>query len=245
MGNYQLIAFGAGIISFVSPCIIPMLSGYFSFITGLSLKELRNLPDSRHLKRDIFLKTLMFVLAFTIVFTLAGATAGIFAKFLRQYGQVLNFIGGAVVILLALNLLGLLKRKKPDSCKIPGEEKGGGNSYLKAFGIGIVFAVACSHCLGPVLYSILIMAGSLGSASAGMSVMFFFSLGLAIPYLLAGLFMDRVIKVIHKAQHREKVINTIVGLLLLVMGILIMLNKFTIMTGFFAKLLPFKLPIGM
>lgn len=245
MGNYQLIAFGAGIVSFISPCIIPMLSGYFSFITGLSLKELRNLPDGRHLRRKIFLKTLMFVLAFTIVFTLAGGTAGIFAKFLRQYSQVLNFIGGVAVILLALNLLGLWGKKAPASCKIPGKEKTGGSSYLKSFGIGIVFAVACSHCLGPVLYSILIMAGSLGSVSAGMSVMFFFSLGLAIPYLIAGLYMDRIIKVIHKVQHREKVINTALGLVLLGMGTLIMFNKFTILTSFVSRLLPFKLPIGM
>lgn len=245
MGGYQLLAFGAGIASFFSPCIIPMLSGYFTFITGLSLKELRNLPDDLYLRRDIFMKTLMFVLAFTIIFTLAGGTAGIFAKFLRQYSQVLNFIGGAAVILLALNLLGLLGTRTPASCKIPGKEKSGRSSYLKAFGIGIIFAVACSHCLGPVLYSILIMAGSLGSVFSGMSVMFFFSLGLAVPYLLAGLYMDRVIKVIHRAKRQERMINLVLGLLLLGMGTLIMFDKFTILTGFVSRLMPFKLPIGM
>ncbi len=245
MGSYQLIAFGAGIVSFISPCIIPMLSGYFSFITGLSLKELRNLPDSRHLRRDIFLKTLLFVLAFIIIFTLSGATAGIFAKFLRQYSQVLNFIAGAAIVLLALNILGLLGKRKHSGCKIPGQEKAAGSSYLKSFGIGIAFAVACSHCLGPVLYSILIMAGSLGSLSAGMSVMLFFSLGLAIPYLLAGLYMDRIIKVIHRVKRREKAINTVLGLSILGMGILIMFDKFTVLTVLIAKFMPFKLPIGM
>lgn len=245
MSSYYVMAFVAGLVSFISPCIIPMLSGYFTYITGLSLKELRNLPDGRNLRKEIFLKTLMFVLAFTIVFTLAGGTAGVFAKFLKEYRQVLNFIGGAAVILLALNLLGLFGKKAPNSCKIPGNEKAVGSSYLKSFGIGIVFAVVCSHCIGPVLYSILIMAGSLGSVSAGMSVMFFFSLGLAIPYLVAGLYMDRVIKIIHKAQRAEKALNIILGVVLLGMGILIMANKFTILTGWAARLLPLKLPIGM
>lgn len=245
MNSYYALAFAAGLVSFISPCIIPMLSGYFTYITGLSLRELCNLPDGKTLRKEIFLKTLMFVIAFTIVFTLAGGTAGVFAKFLKEYRQVLNFIGGAAVILLALNLLGLFRKKGPDNCKIPGDEKIGGSSYLMSFGIGIVFAVACSHCIGNVLYSILIMAGSLGSVSAGMFVMFFFSLGLAIPYLLAGLYMDRVIKVIHKAQRAEKALNIIFGVVLLGMGILIMSNKFTILTGWAARLLPFKLPIGM
>lgn len=245
MNSYYVLAFAAGLVSFISPCIIPMLSGYFTFITGLSLKELRNLPDSKGLRKEIFLKTVMFVLAFTIVFTLAGGTAGAFAKFLEEYRQVLNFIGGAAVILLALNLLGLFVKKIPDNCKIPNLESTGSSSYLKSFGIGIVFAIACSHCIGPVLYSILIMAGSLGSVSEGMTIMFLFSLGLAVPYLLAGLFMDRVIKLVHKAQRTEKVLNIILGLTMLGMGILIMLNKFTILTSWVARLLPFKLPIGM
>lgn len=245
MSSYYILAFTAGIVSFVSPCIIPMLSGYFTFITGLSLKELRKLPGNKSLRREIFFKTLLFVLAFTIVFTLAGGTAGAFAKLLKEYGRVLNFIGGTAVILLALNLLGFFKRKTPKGCEIPQSEETGGSSYIKVFGIGLVFALACSHCIGPVLYSILIMAGSLGSVSAGMSVMFFFSLGLAIPYLLAGLFMDRVIRAIHKTQRVEKPLNVLLGLIMLGMGILIMTNKFTILTGWASIILPFKLPIGM
>ncbi|QNB46765.1 cytochrome C biogenesis protein CcdA [Thermanaerosceptrum fracticalcis] len=243
--SLYLLSFLAGIVSFVSPCIIPMLSGYFTFITGLSLKELRNLPDNKELKKEIFLKTLMFVLAFTIIFTLAGGAAGAFSKLLKEYKQVLNFIGGAAVILLALNILGLIGKKGPDHCKIPGAEGKGKASYLKAFGIGIVFAVACSHCIGPVLYSILIMAGSLGSISSGMTVMFFFSTGLAIPYLLASLYMDKIIKAIHRTWQVEKTVNLVLGLIMLGMGVLIMLDKFTLLTAFTAKLLPFKLPIGM
>lgn len=240
-----LLSFAAGLVSFLSPCIIPMLSGYFTVITGLSLKELRNLPTNEGVKKDIFFKTLMFVLAFTLIFTLAGGTAGAFARFLRDYKYILNLIGGAAIILLALNLMGIIGKKEVTDCNIPGTGQKGVSSYLKSFGAGIVFAVACSHCIGPVLYSILIMAGSLGSISAGMTVMFFFSLGLAVPYLLAGLYMDKIIRIIHKTKQREKTVNLILGSVMLVIGVLIMLNKFTLLTGLAAKILPFKLPLGM
>jgi len=243
--SVYIIAFLAGIISFISPCIIPMLSVYFSMITGLSLKELRNLPSDKNLKKYVLGNTLMFILAFTIVFTLAGGAAGLMAGFLTKYGRYFEFLGGIMVIVLGLNLIGIIKLGFVNSCNMPENKAKFGSSYLSSFVVGLIFAVACSHCIGPVLYSILIMAGSLGSVSNGMLVMFLFSVGLAIPYIVAGLYMDKIIKIIHKTHKVSKILNIVTGAIIIALGILILTGNFNLLTTFTAKLIPFKLPVGM
>ncbi|KJS21139.1 MAG: cytochrome C biogenesis protein [Clostridiaceae bacterium BRH_c20a] len=243
--SVYIIAFLAGIISFISPCIIPMLSVYFSMITGLSLKELRNLPSDKNLKKYVLGNTLMFILAFTIVFTLAGGAAGLMAGFLTKYGRYFEFVGGTLVIILGLNLVGIIKLSFINSCNMPGDKAKFGSGYLSSFVVGIIFAVACSHCIGPVLYSILIMAGSLGSVTNGMLVMFLFSIGLAIPYIVAGLYMDKIIKLIHKTHKVSKTLNIVTGAIIIALGILILTGNFNLLTTFTAKLIPFKLPVGM
>jgi len=243
--SIYIIAFLAGIVSFISPCIIPMLSVYFSMITGLSLKELRNLPADKNLKKYVLGNTLMFVLAFTIVFTLAGGAAGYIAGFMTKYGRYFELFGGALVIVLGLNLIGVLKLNFLKSCNMPEKRAKFGSGYLSSFIVGLIFAIACSHCIGPVLYSILIMAGSLGSVTNGMLVMFLFSVGLAIPYIIAGLYMDKIIKIIHKTNKISKGLNITTGIIIIALGLLILTGNFYILTEFTTKILPFKLPIGM
>lgn len=143
-------------------------------------------------------------------------------------------------------MLGVIKLNVLDKCRMPGEadaKKGAG--YFSSFIVGLVFAVACSHCIGPVLFSILIMAGSLGSVTSGMLVMFVFSIGLAIPYILAGLYMDRIIKVIHRTHGFAKGLSIVAGGIIIILGILILTGNFDILTTFTSKIIPFKLPIGM
>ncbi|MFZ7104025.1 MAG: cytochrome c biogenesis CcdA family protein [Peptococcaceae bacterium] len=243
--SIYVLTFLAGIISFISPCIISMLAVYFSMITGLSLKELRNLPSDKKLRKYIIGNTLMFVLAFTVVFTLAGGAAGLIAGFLTTYGRYFEFLGGSLVILLGLNMLGIIKLNFVNSCNMSEKKSKFGSGYLSSFVVGLIFAVACSHCIGPVLYSILIMAGSLGSVSNGMLVMFLFSSGLAIPYLIAGLYMDKIIKIIHKTHKVSTTLNIVTGAIIITLGILILTGNFYLVTGFTAKLIPFKLPLGM
>lgn len=240
-----IIAFFAGIISFISPCIIPMLSVYFSMITGLSLKELRNLAQDKSLKKYVLGNTLMFVLAFTIVFTIAGGAAGYIAGFMTKYGRYFELFGGTLIIVLGLNLIGIFKLNILKSCNMPEKRAKFGSGYLSSFIVGIIFAIACSHCIGPVLYSILIMAGSLGSVTDGMLVMFIFSIGLALPYIIAGLNMDEIIKIIHKTNKISKGVNIITGIIIIALGLLILTGNFNILTEYTAKMLPFKLPIGM
>lgn len=248
MESINYITFFAGIVSFLSPCIVPMITVYFSLITGMSMEQLTNTKENAKIKLHILINTIIFIAAFTIVFTLAGGTAGQIAKFMTNNMKVFNMIGGVMVILLALKLLGLLDyslknryiQKILDKRKISTPFR-----YLTTFLIGLFFAIACSHCIGPILYSMLIFAGSTGSAYSGMYIMFLFSMGLAIPYLIVGLTLNKSLKLIRKIMKYQKIISYIVGSILLVFGIMMLFNKFSIIVEWLYKFSFYKIPIGM
>lgn len=158
-------------------------------ITGQSIDNLK-LETSTFLRRRILISTALFVLGFTIVFTLAGAVAGTVGKWLGESVFYLNIIGGLFVILIGLQMTEVFKLKGLE--KVLSLQKhidfnlSVKSQYITAFLVGLVFAIACSYCIAPTLYSVLIYAGTTGSVSQGMLLMFLFSIGLAIPYLLVG-----------------------------------------------------------
>jgi len=248
MESLYQIAFLAGLLSFASPCIIPMISVYFSLITGLSLDELEKAEDRSRLARSVIIKTVLFVLAFTVVFTLVGGAAGEVGRFFKQKLWLLNAAGGMFIILLGLKTMGVIKLAWLDKInphrhyemKNPVR-----NKYLTAFLVGLFFAVACSHCIAPTLYSILILAGGTGSPATGMVAMFFFSIGLAIPYLLVALFISRGIGAVSRLARYKRVIAVSTGILMVVLGGFMLANKFSLVTGFFNQFMPYKLPLGM
>ncbi|MFZ5968460.1 MAG: cytochrome c biogenesis CcdA family protein [Bacillota bacterium] len=243
------IAFAAGLVSFLSPCIIPMITIYFSLITGMSMEELTKIKKKAGTQVHIIVNTLLFIAAFTIVFTIAGGTAGQAAKFLSNNIRIFNVIGGIMVIILALKLLGFFKALSLKSNKLEKifntEKINTKFRYLTTFLVGIFFAIACSHCIGPILYSMLIFAGSTGSAYNGMLIMFSFSLGLAVPYLLVGLTLRRSIGILQRISKYQKYISYSVGVILLLFGILMIFNKYTVLVGFLYKIIPVKIPLGM
>ncbi len=249
MDNLFNIAFVAGLISFFSPCIIPMISVYFTLITGLSVDELNNIGDHRRLRRLVFVRTILFVLAFTMVFTLAGGAAGEIGRFFNDNMGILNFIGGTFIIILGFKVIGVFRLEWLERINLQKYLKftgiKGGNRYLTAFLVGFFFAIACSHCIGPTLYSVLIAAGATGSSSNGMLVMFLFSVGLAIPYLVVALFIQRALGILGRLTKYKEFFARIMGLLLILFGFLMVINKFYLLTQFFSKLLPYKLPLGM
>ncbi|SNS08956.1 cytochrome c-type biogenesis protein [Anaerovirgula multivorans] len=244
-----LIAFAAGLVSFLSPCIIPMITVYFSLITGMSMEELTKIKKKTSTHIHIIINTLLFIAAFTIVFTIAGGTAGRAAKFLSNNIRIFNVIGGTMVIILALKLLGFFKAISLKSNKLEKlfntDKISTRFRYLTTFLVGIFFAIACSHCIGPILYSMLIFAGSTGSAYNGMLIMFSFSMGLAVPYLLVGLTLRRSIGILQRISKYQKYISYSVGTILLFFGILMIFNKFTMLVGFLSRIIPIKIPFGM
>lgn len=247
--SIYMAAFIAGIVSFLSPCIIPMITVYFSLITGMSVEELKEAGKSKYVRLKIIINTLLFIMAFTIVFTLAGAASGKVASFIKNNIGIFNVIGGIFVIFLALKLMGLFKKV---SFRIRGLNDlfdrfraKASTSYITTFSVGIFFAIACSHCIGPLLYSMLIFAGSTGSFYSGMAVMFMFSIGLGVPYLLLGIAFGKSIGILKRIQKYQKAISFVTGAVLLAFGILLLLNRFTLVVEILYKFIPFRLPIGM
>ncbi len=247
--SIYMMAFLAGLVSFLSPCIIPMITVYFSLITGMSVEELKKTGKNKAVRLKVIINTLLFIAAFTLVFSAAGAASGKVSNFIKDNVAIFNTIGGIMVIFLALKLLGFFKTI---SLKIKALEDlfdrfkaNAAASYLTTFLVGIFFAIACSHCIGPLLYSMLIFAGNTGSSYTGMAVMFMFSMGLAVPYLLIGAAFGKSINFITRIMKYQKVISYITGTVLLIFGILLFLNRFTLIVETLYKIIPFRSSIGM
>lgn len=247
--SIYLIAFFTGLVSFLSPCIIPMITVYFSLITGMSVEELKEAGKSKVVRVKIIINTLLFITAFTLVFTLAGAASGKAADFTKDNIYVFNIIGGILVIFLALKLFGLFKaatfRIKALDGLFDRFKANASTRYITTFLVGIFFAVACSHCIGPLLYSMLIFAGSTGSSYTGMAVMFMFSIGLGVPYLLVGTAFGKSMGILKKIRKYHTVISYVTGAVLLIFGILLLFNRFTLVVEMLYRVIPFRLPIGM
>lgn len=239
----------AGLVSFLSACIIPMLTVYFSLITGMTTEELQKVGNSSSLRKKVIINTLLFIVAFTIVFTIAGAASSKVASFIKENVSLFNILGGIMVIFLALKQLGLFKfvslRSKFLTNLFEQFKDRAATSYLTTFFTGIFFAIACSHCIGPILYSVLIFAGSTGSSVTGMTVMFLFSIGLAIPYLLTGIAFGKTIRLLERFKKNQKLLSYLTGIILLVFGVLLLFNKFTLMVEILYKVIPFRVPLGM
>ncbi len=247
--EFTFLIFVAGMISFLSPCILPMISVYFSLITGLSLADVEKIKQDSMVRRNIIVNTLAFVSAFIFVFTLAGALAGSLGKVLNINMSYFNIFGGIFIIVLALKQLGLLKLSfmqhisiHPDADRFTDKTN---NQSLTAFLVGIFFAIVCSHCIGATLYSFLILAGNNGSALFGVYVMAVFSIGLALPYLLLAIFMNRFVNILRRLSKYQVIIRSLTGLILLLIGILMVTNRISVVFKFFQRVIPYELPIGM
>ncbi len=240
-----LLPFAAGLASFFSPCIVPMISVYFSLITGVSVRDLKDIEVHKRMRKFILINTFIFVSAFTLVFTIAGALGGSIGRWLSGYTTIMNKIGGAITIIMGLNLIGLLNLNFSFLNKYSADNIKTSSRYFTTFLIGLFFAIVCSHCIGPILYSILIYTTTTKSAFAGMTIMLLFSLGLAIPYLLVGYYLPHAINAIKRAKKFQNVICAVAGATLIFLGIVMFLNKLQDLTAIFSRLLPYKLPFGM
>lgn len=238
--------FVAGSLAFLSPCIVPMLTVYFSLITGMSAEELLGDTDTAAIRKNIFSRTLLFIAGYTLIFTLVGAAAGFFGSLLnKQVFFYFNIFGGVVLIILGLSLMGLFKLPVFKHIKINTSKffrrDGKPLTPLRAFFVGIIYAIACSHCIGSLLVGMLIYAGSKGS-TGGAFALFLFSIGLAIPYLITAVAISSVVDYLKKIKQHIWIIQLISGFIILIFGILVLTNNFTALSNFFTRLLPYKFP---
>ena len=201
------IALGAGFISFLSPCVLPLIPGYISYISG------QNLEQIVEKKQKILAKTIIFSLGFSLVFISFGATASYFGSFLINYSDTLRIIAGIIIIIFSLQIMGVLKLNILNKEK-RFYTKNYSNNLFFPFLVGTAFAFGWTPCIGPVLGSILTLAAVETSIAQGVILLSFYSLGLAIPFILSGYAITKFLSVSKNLKSKMRLISLIGGSIL-------------------------------
>ncbi|HEX4605169.1 MAG TPA: cytochrome c biogenesis protein CcdA [Candidatus Angelobacter sp.] len=222
-------AFLAGIVSFLSPCVLPLVPGYVSLISGASVEELQT--KDRKLLNTVLLHSIMFILGFTVVFVMLGAAATTVGGWAREYKRQLTWIAGAVIIIFGLHLTGILKIKALYADKRLHSVKGG-KSPIGAFVVGFAFAFGWTPCLGPIISSILILAGTVETVTKGVLLLWVYSLGLAVPFLLTSILIDRFLGFYSRFRKHLHTLEVISGGVMMALGVLILIGRFTVLSSY-------------
>jgi cytochrome c-type biogenesis protein len=219
-------AFAAGLLSFLSPCVLPLIPAYFSFITGLSLDELT--ADNRKIRKKVILSTLAYVAGFSTVFILFGASASYLGGLTAQYSWVIRYLGGATVIVFGLHLVGIINIKAFQFEKrLHLKEKP--LHLAGTFVIGMAFGAGWSPCIGPMLGSILIVAGNQDTIFKGIWLLAVYSSGMALPFILISIFINSMLPLMKRAMRVIGIINKCAGALLILIGLLLIFDKFRLL----------------
>ena len=230
------VAFGAGLISFLSPCVLPLIPGYIAYISGSSLDELLE-------KQNInLLPIIFFTLGFSLVFIIFGAAATFLGQLFLDNSYQLRIIAGVVIIIFSLHIIGILKLNFLNFEKrIYSEKKQG---LLSPILVGMAFAFGWTPCIGPILGSILALASTEESINKGILLLLFYSLGLAIPFILSGYLIQKFMIVSKNLKKNMNLITKIGGGLLLITGILVITNQLQVLGFYLLEYLPFLQKFG-
>jgi cytochrome c-type biogenesis protein len=231
-------AFLAGILSFLSPCVLPLVPGYVSLISGATVEDLQS--EQRRMLSTVMLHSVTFVLGFSVVFIALGAVATSIGQFANEYHSLLSKVAGVVVIIFGLHLTGLLKIKALYADKRLHDVKGGA-SALGSFAVGFAFAFGWTPCIGPILATILVLAGAQGTVLKGIVLLAVYSLGLAVPFLLTSLGVDRFLAFYSRFRRHLHTVEVFSGILLIAVGVLIFLNNLRLLSGYLTFLNRFSL----
>jgi len=212
-------AFIAGLLSFVSPCVLPIVPPYLAWLAGVSFEDLQTESEDRARARRIVLSAVIFVLGFTTVFVALGATASVVGKTIAQYFDTLSIIAGVIIIIMGLHFLGvfrigLLYRE----ARVEMQRKPAG--FIGAYVMGLAFAFGWTPCVGPVLAAILFVAGTEDTIARGAGLLAVYSLGIGLPFILAAMFASRFIGLATRFKKHMRKVEMAMGGLLVVTGIL-------------------------
>ena len=230
------IAFGAGLISFLSPCVLPLIPGYISFISGASLNELLEK------KRINLLPLILFSLGFSFVFIIFGAAASYLGQVLLQNSQTLRVIAGLIIVVFSLQLLGILNISFLNFEKKIYTKKN--NSILFSFVVGMAFGFGWTPCIGPILGSILALASTEETIIKAVILLSFYSLGLAVPFILSGYLMQKFLMFSKNFKKNINLVSKIGGFILLITGILILTNQLQALGYYILNIFPFLQNFG-
>ncbi|MBC8087372.1 MAG: cytochrome c biogenesis protein CcdA [Phycisphaerae bacterium] len=225
------ISFTAGVLSFLSPCVLPLIPSYVSFITGMSL------DDMQRSRRTTLVHALLFVTGFTLVFLALGATATVMGRLLLQQRDWVGRVGGVLVIVLGLYLLGafnigaLARERRMHIANKPV-------GYLGTVLVGMAFAAGWTPCIGPILGGVLTYTASSADLNRGLLLLFAYSLGLAVPFLLAAVMIERFMALFQRYRGALVWMSRISGVMLIAVGILMITDSMTVITGWLQQWTP-------
>lgn len=227
------IAFTAGVLSFLSPCVLPLVPSYLTFVTGMSLEDLQAGVN----RRATMVHSVLFVFGFSLVFVLLGASASFLGQFFRQYVQWIERVGGLIIIVLGLHMAGvfriapLLREKRMHLSDRPA-------GYFGTLGVGMAFGAGWTPCIGPILGAILTYGFTRETMWAGVGLLSVYSLGLAVPFLLSSLALDQFLKTFKRFRRWIPVVEKGSGALLVALGVLLLTGQFALLTGYLARFTP-------
>jgi cytochrome c-type biogenesis protein len=234
--NVTLVAaFVAGFLSFISPCVLPLIPGYISFVSGASLEDMR--AGQGAARRQVLISSIAFVLGFSIVFVALGASATAIGRFIFDKLPILTKIAGALIILFGLHMMGVFRLGFLDNEKrAQAQRKPAGP--IGALLVGIAFAFGWTPCIGPILAGILVVAGSKETIGEGVLLLAVYSLGLGVPFLLTSLAIDRFFSVAAAIRRHYHAIELSSGGLLVAIGLLIFTGQLTVIVRYLQPYLP-------
>lgn len=242
MENVTLLAaFVAGLLSFVSPCVLPLIPGYLSFISGVTLEEMRGSGRAGQVapgtRRRTLVTSIAFVIGFSLVFVSLGASASAIGQFMMERLNVLGKIAGVIIIIFGLHTMGVLQigwlyaEKRVQTAKRPA-------GPLGAMVVGVAFAFGWTPCIGPILAAILAVAAAQESIGQGVRLLAVYSLGLGIPFIATSLAINKFFAAFARIRRYYHAIEIASGALLVVIGLLIFTNRFTIIAQYLSPYLP-------
>lgn len=222
----------AGLLSFLSPCVLPLVPSYISFITGISYEDLKESADRKKIRTLTITNSLSFIFGFSSIFIALGASSSVIGRILFEYQNVIRIAGGVLVIFFGLFVSGFLKLDfmlKERKLHLSGKPAG----YIGSFFVGMTFAAAWTPCIGPILGTILVYASSKGSAIYGLKLLSVYSLGLAVPFFLSSLGFNTFLSYSNKIHKYMRGIMIASGLLLIIFGILLLTNNVRLLSSLF------------
>lgn len=227
------IAFAAGLLSFLSPCVLPLVPSYLTFVTGMSLEDLEHGVN----RKATLLHSVLFVLGFSTIFVIGGAAASFLGQFVQYWEVWIARVGGIVIILLGIHLTGILRftpllRER----RVHLAEKPAG--YIGTLGVGVAFGAGWTPCLGPTLGAILTLGMTQETVWAGVGLLSMYSLGLALPFLLASLALDRFLSAFKRFRRWMGVVEAVSGVLLIGLGILLLTGQLTRLSAWLFRFTP-------
>ena len=228
-------AFGAGFLSFISPCVLPLIPGYISYVSGMSLEDMRTADAGA--RRRLIVSTLLFILGFSLIFMAMGASASAIGSFLLHNLRIVQKIAGVVLIVLGLHLAGIFRigflnrDTRIQTSRRPASAAG-------ALLVGMAFGFGWTPCIGPILGGILTIAGSKSSVWEGVLLLAVYSAGLGVPFFLTSLAIDKFFAASARVRKYYRVIEIIAGALVILLGILLFTGRFTLIIKWLTPYLP-------